>query len=196
LTDPNIYIIAIIGYNVKAKFEHKYGKPKTLNNSNELVCEVSPSQVYYIFRYCAYLVAIYIAMFELTSLLASINIDLAITFHRNRDYLALLIIIKAIYDFLTLMFILYRIENSQLTIRTGVFSRTTEKIELFRIKDITVKKTFVNRLFGLGNIHVISSDETSPSTTLVSIVRSDHLADVLNAGTRLARRENGVREID
>ena len=54
----------------------------------------------------------------------------------------------------------YRLTDDKLIVSTGLFSLNEEEIRLYRIMDVTLKRSFGERLWGLGTIHICSSDKT------------------------------------
>ena len=50
----------------------------------------------------------------------------------------------------------YLLYENKLVIDVGLFSRTEDEIRLYRIMDITLKRSFRERIFGLGTIHCCS----------------------------------------
>jgi uncharacterized membrane protein YdbT with pleckstrin-like domain len=59
----------------------------------------------------------------------------------------------------------YRLTNQRLLIESGVFSRTINEIDLRTVDDITFHQRFSERLLGLGQIGIVSSE---PDTDGVS----------------------------
>ena len=93
-------------------------------------------------------------------------------------------------------FTLYFLYENKLIIDTGFFSRKEEEIRLYRIMDITLKRTLEERLFGLGTIHCCSGDKTSPEFDIKRIKLSrevkERLSDMVEAERQ--RRRVGTRE--
>lgn len=62
-------------------------------------------------------------------------------------------------------FTTYTIEENhgdlELVIRSGLISRNINKIKLYRINDLTYDRSFGNFFFGVANIIVSSSDQSS-----------------------------------
>ena len=52
----------------------------------------------------------------------------------------------------------YRLTNQRLLIESGVFSRTINEIDLRTVDDITFHQRFSERLLGLGQIVIVSSE--------------------------------------
>jgi uncharacterized membrane protein YdbT with pleckstrin-like domain len=52
----------------------------------------------------------------------------------------------------------YRLSNQRLVVEHGVFSRTIDEIDLRTVDDITFHQRFFERLLGLGQIGIVSSE--------------------------------------
>lgn len=83
-----------------------------------------------------------------------------------------------------------------ITERKGVFSVHKVEIQYFRIKSIQVKKPFLMRLVGIGNIEVITSEPFMPFLRFHGVVSPDVWADFLQQAAKWWRSENGVKETD
>jgi uncharacterized membrane protein YdbT with pleckstrin-like domain len=55
----------------------------------------------------------------------------------------------------------YRLSNQRLLVESGVFSKTIDEIDLRTVDDITFHQSFVERLLGLGQIGIVSSEPTA-----------------------------------
>lgn len=90
----------------------------------------------------------------------------------------------------------YRLTTERLQITTGIFSKRTEVIELYRVKDMSLEQPFFQRLFSRGNIRLITSDQTMPNVQLASIAKAEQLMDVLRKHVEVRRDHKRVREVD
>ncbi|MDR3314427.1 MAG: PH domain-containing protein [Oscillospiraceae bacterium] len=90
----------------------------------------------------------------------------------------------------------YRLTGEKLTIESGVLSRHTEVVRLYRIKDVTLNRSFGERLFGLGTIYCASSDSSAGNFEIERIKCSAAVADALSDLVEVLRREMrvGMRE--
>jgi uncharacterized membrane protein YdbT with pleckstrin-like domain len=52
----------------------------------------------------------------------------------------------------------YRLSNQRLLVESGVFSRTINEIDLRTVDDITFHQRFTERLLGVGQIGIVSSE--------------------------------------
>lgn len=63
---------------------------------------------------------------------------------------------------LPISFTTYMLENDKLLISSGFLSKREEEIRLYRIMDLTLKRSFGERLCGVGTIHCCSADKSTP----------------------------------
>ena len=90
----------------------------------------------------------------------------------------------------------YELTNERLKTTQGIFSKVTESLELYRVKDIEVLQPFIYRMVGLENIKVNTSDLSSPVILIDGISQSVGLPDKLRNQVEIIRAEKKVREID
>jgi uncharacterized membrane protein YdbT with pleckstrin-like domain len=60
----------------------------------------------------------------------------------------------------------YLITSQRVVVERGIFNRIIDTIELYRVDDIELTKPFSQRLFGTGNITLITSDRLQPTIHL------------------------------
>lgn len=73
----------------------------------------------------------------------------------------------------------YLLTEEKLIIDKGFFSRTEDEIRLYRIMDITLRRSLGERLFGLGTIHCCSGDKTSPEFDIKRVKQSRAVKEML-----------------
>jgi len=81
---------------------------------------------------------------------------------------------------LPLSFTRYYCTNEKLTIDIGFFSRREEEIRLYRIMDITLKRTLFQRIFGVGTIHCCSADKSTPEFDIKCVKNPRQVKDMLS----------------
>ena len=87
---------------------------------------------------------------------------------------------------------LYEITPDRLMIRRGIFLKSIDEIELYRIKDIRMDFSLLNQWAGIGNICLTSSDETTRTGELVlrnvpkAMRRREHLRALVDAAASSA----------
>jgi uncharacterized membrane protein YdbT with pleckstrin-like domain len=91
---------------------------------------------------------------------------------------------------------IFELTSERLKMTEGVFSKVTETLELYRVKDIEVRQSFLYRMLGLENILVHTSDLSSPVILLEGIPKTVGLADKLRNQVEIIRMQKRVRELD
>ena len=90
----------------------------------------------------------------------------------------------------------YELTSERLKITQGVFSKATSTVELYRVKDIEVQQPFISRLLGVEDLHVTTSDISSPFLLFDAIPIAAGLPDKLRNQVEIIRVQKRVREID
>lgn len=54
----------------------------------------------------------------------------------------------------------YKLTDEKMLIETGFFTINFDEVRLYRIMDLSLKQTLLQRLFGLGTISVTSNDKS------------------------------------
>ena len=90
----------------------------------------------------------------------------------------------------------YELTEEKLIIDTGIFSRREEEIRLYRILDITLHRSFGQRLLGLGTLHLCTADRTAPEIDIKLIRSPKRVRDMLSDMVERERAERriGARE--
>ena len=92
----------------------------------------------------------------------------------------------------------YEITPERLIIRRGIFIKSIDEVELYRVKDCRIDFTLLSQWADIGTITVSSSDETTRSGDLVlrEIGRARERREQLRRLVDAARQKRQVREID
>lgn len=92
----------------------------------------------------------------------------------------------------------YELTDQRLIIRRGIINKTTDEIELYRVKDTTIAYSIINQLTDIGTITIRSSDTTTSSGDLVlaDVPQGRALREEIRRLTDAARQLRRVREVD
>ena len=92
----------------------------------------------------------------------------------------------------------YELTEDRLILRRGIFVKSIDEIELYRVKDVRMDFTLVNQWAGIGTISIDSSDETTKAGALVipHIERAAERREELRRLVDAARQKRRVRELD
>jgi membrane protein YdbS with pleckstrin-like domain len=87
----------------------------------------------------------------------------------------------------------YTLSPQRLEIERGLVARRRESIDLFRIRDVVLDQTFLQRLRGVGNVTLYSTDQLEPTLVIASIGRAQPLYEQLRDSASRARQQRVVQ---
>jgi uncharacterized membrane protein YdbT with pleckstrin-like domain len=90
----------------------------------------------------------------------------------------------------------YRLTTERLITESGIFGKTTDTLELYRVRDMQITQPFMQRIFGLQTVHLLTADTTTPSVIIDHIPASVGLPDKLRAQIEETRMQKRVRTVD
>lgn len=85
----------------------------------------------------------------------------------------------------------YILTNQRLIIISGIFGKTIDEIELFRIVDSKTVQSFIDRMVNIGTIVVSSTDQTGIAT-MAKIPQPYYVRDSLRQAYTIARQKKGT----
>jgi hypothetical protein len=86
--------------------------------------------------------------------------------------------------------------TERLQIVRGILSRSTEEIELTRVRDVSYEQSLAQRALGIGTVHVIGTDVTTPMVVLHDIEEPEQVKEMIREAVRDQRRRNRVRQVE
>lgn len=92
---------------------------------------------------------------------------------------------------LPISFTKYSISEDRLFWKRGFFTTSEEELLLYRVRDISLKRTLWQKLFGVGSVSIVSADKTTPSLELRNIKNPREVKEILHdrvEDTKNARR--------
>ena len=90
----------------------------------------------------------------------------------------------------------FELTTQRFKVTSGVFTKKTETLELYRVKDIETQQPFMSRLVGIENIKMTTTDASSPVVLVDAVPSSVGFADKLRNQVEIIRQQKRVREID
>jgi len=101
-----------------------------------------------------------------------------------------------IWRFLVIRCEIFELTSQRLRISHGVFNQKIDEIELYRVKDVLVERKWWMRIFGLGSLHLETSDRSLPNVTIPAIPDAIELRESLRKEVEAVRDKKRVRELD
>lgn len=92
----------------------------------------------------------------------------------------------------------YEVTPDRLIIHRGIFVKSIDEVELYRVKDVRLDFTLLSQWANIGTIGVTSSDETTRAGTLAlpHIHNAKQRREELRLLVDAARQKRRVREVD
>jgi hypothetical protein len=86
----------------------------------------------------------------------------------------------------------YKLTNERLIVEHGFIRRHVEQIDLFRVHDVDYRQGITERIFGMGDIGVETTDATSPDIKLKDVSDPNRVKDLIWHAARIERRRRRV----
>lgn len=90
----------------------------------------------------------------------------------------------------------YTLTDERLKTTRGVFTRTTDDLELYRVRDNHFEQSFAERIFSLGQVVLFTTDETSPEIRLAFIKDAEAVREKVRTLVEARRDAKRVRYLD
>ena len=87
---------------------------------------------------------------------------------------------KRVWCGLPWTFTKYTLTEDRLFIKTGFLNTSEEEVRLYRILDLSLTRTLLQRIFGLGTIRVSSSDKSQGTFDIKNIKKSADVKEQLS----------------
>ena len=98
------------------------------------------------------------------------------------------------YRFVYLRGMRYTINEEQLVYEHGVFTRSRDYVELYRIVDYDERRSFLQQILGLKTIIIHSGDRTTPRLDIIGVRERDDIISVLRERVSYNRSRMNIHE--
>ncbi|MEG0962297.1 MAG: PH domain-containing protein [Lachnospiraceae bacterium] len=82
----------------------------------------------------------------------------------------------------------YTMTANMITIDSGLLKTEEEDCYMYKVQDVKLSTTLIERIFGLGTITCYTGDVTSPQILLIHIKRAKEIKNYLLKASEVARR--------
>lgn len=98
---------------------------------------------------------------------------------------------------LPICFTTYFIDEEKLTIKSGFLSITEDDALMYKIQDVRLSKTLMERLFRTGTITCFTGDTTHPELKLIHIKNASEIKDyILKASEEARIKRRTIHSLD
>lgn len=100
------------------------------------------------------------------------------------------------YFGLPLSFTKYRLSENRIFRETGFFTIREEELLLYRVRDLELKRSLWQRLFGVGTVCVHSSDKTTPHMDLLNVKHPRDVKELIYRNVEAAKDARRMRPME
>ena len=86
--------------------------------------------------------------------------------------------------------------SERLRVMRGILNRSTEEVELTRVRDVSFEQSLGQRALGIGTITVVGTDATTPTLTLHDVAEPEQVKELIRQAVRDQRRRHRVRQVE
>lgn len=91
---------------------------------------------------------------------------------------------------------IYSLSDQRLKFTRGVLTKTTEDLELYRVRDTKFEQGFFERMVGLGHVQLFTTDESSPGIVLPYIHDAEAVREKIRGLVEARRDAKRVRFLE
>jgi membrane protein YdbS with pleckstrin-like domain len=84
------------------------------------------------------------------------------------------------------------ITTQTIDVERGIFGRTIDSLQLWRVRDIELDQTFMERVLGIARIKIMAHDVSQPNLVLIGLPGSRKLFDEIRDAIAIARQARNV----
>lgn len=94
---------------------------------------------------------------------------------------------------LPLSFTRYALSEDRLFLSVGFFNLKDEDVLLYRVRDLSLRRSLWQRICGVGTITVVSSDKTTPTLVLKNVKDAVKVKELIHGQVETAKIKRRVR---
>ncbi len=94
---------------------------------------------------------------------------------------------------LPLSFTTYAVSEDRLFLRQGFLNIRDEELLLYRVRDISMRRSFFQRLLGIGTITITSSDRTTPTLAIQNVKDPMQTKELIHSLVEDMKRKRRIR---
>lgn len=101
-----------------------------------------------------------------------------------------------VWKYLSIRTRIFELTNERLKITSGIINQRVDEIELYRVKDSQLLRSWWMRLTGLASISLETSDRSMTSLVIPAIHDGGGMRELLRKQVEIQRDKKRVREMD
>lgn len=109
--------------------------------------------------------------------------------------LSISLIVFMLAKYIVLRSVCWIVDEETLCTKKGVFAKRTDYIELYRVVDYTERQTFLQNLFGVKTVTIISTDKTDAILDIYGVPNRLDLIRHIRKKVEISKRNKHIYEI-
>ena len=85
---------------------------------------------------------------------------------------------------------------TEMRVGRGILGKRIDTLELWHVEDIRFEQSFLDRILGVGNLMVVSHDDTTPKLMMHGLPDPRRLFETLKQRVIAVKRQRGVVKMD
>jgi hypothetical protein len=110
--------------------------------------------------------------------------------------LALIMLANMMWSYAVLYNISYIIEQEQIIVKRGVFIKTVNYMEMYRIYDFRKRQNIIEAAFGIMHITLFSRDLSDPIVKFVGIMNDDNVIPLIRSRVESEKQRKHIVEFN
>ena len=127
--------------------------------------------------------------------IAGLDVTESTTISRLLIYFGIFLLVYLVYQFFYLSRMKYVVTDEQLIFLHGVFQHSTDYMELYRVVDYQQNRTFLQQLFGLKTITILSGDRNMNRLDIIGILEDENVVSEIRKRVEYNKRQKSIYEI-
>lgn len=116
-------------------------------------------------------------------------------YHEYFGYAVFILVMYLAYKIMYIARTEYIVTSEQLILLSGVFSHSTDYVELYRIVDYQQHQSAIQQLVGLKTVTIFSGDRNNPKVNLIGIKAKEDIVSTIRIRVEYNKRLKGVYEL-
>lgn len=117
------------------------------------------------------------------------------TYHEYAIYVCMVILLHLLFKLIYLARMEYIITGEQIIILHGVFSHSTDYVELYRVVDYQQQRSLPQQLFGLKTVTIFSGDRNNSKLDMIGIKADYDIVSEIRYRVEFNKKNKGIYEI-
>ncbi|MBN1788621.1 MAG: PH domain-containing protein [Sedimentisphaerales bacterium] len=173
---------------------------------NEILFEASPSMWLITPQFIKTAVVIvflaFLAFWPIKNILNDFDLSNSAIYiiEKYRVLVGLLLMVMSVlilvYRMVKIKYISYRITPDRVEWSRGIFDRQIDNIDMFRVIDLNLRRSFLDCIVGIGTVTLITTDKTDPEFRFKKVHKSKQLYDIIKKESIAADSKRGVIHLE